>query len=72
MSLDKETLQTLRGKLKKGDQTRIAKKLKFSPDYVNMVLNSKRHNDDVIDMAIEIAKKRAESKKSRTRQINNL
>lgn len=72
LKLDKETLEKLRNGLKKGDMTRIAKSIGVDPNYVSMVLRGVSNNEQVVDMAIKIARERKENLEARVKIINEL
>ena len=57
--------------LRRGDKSRIAKKLDLNRDMVSVVFKGEAYREDVIDAALEILDERAEEEKRRILKIKN-
>lgn len=71
-SMEKEDLLKLKQNLPKGFRQQLAEDHKVTLSYIDLVLNGKRDNLDIIESAIEIAKKHKQKKNSISQQINKL
>ena len=71
--MNAKDLKTLRNKLPKSWAATIASSTGKSKVYVWQVLNGKeRHNDEIIDAAIELAKENKDKEAKRLEQIKSL
>ncbi|MBA3673473.1 MAG: hypothetical protein H0W75_00700 [Chitinophagaceae bacterium] len=74
MLLDKtqiELLKSIQGKLRRGDKTLIAKKTKFTPMYVWMVLNPDHeyYNEIIVAEAVKIISNREQNRQKLLKSI---
>lgn len=69
-----EILETIQSKLKRGDITAIAEKLRLTPEYIGMVLNPKcdRFNEGIVGIAIELISIREQSRKKQLESISDI
>lgn len=65
-------LKNLKKKLPSGSIVRIAEQLGLSTSYVSYVLNGKRLNERVIQLAIDLAKENNKKNEKLIKQINLL
>ena len=49
-----EVKQNIKAKIRRGDIKTIASMVKMTPEYVGVVLNSERHNDEIIQAAVKV------------------
>lgn len=70
----KELLKKLKGELKYGDNTLIAKRTAFTPEYVGMCLNPRNdsYNSVIVEEALKLVQEREEELKAQMEKLNNL